>query len=233
MSAPKALRGRYDSLNNSALTRGELGRYLVTFIDNHDNVDQGDYKRRFGAGAPEEQIIAGIGYLLTAIGAGCIYYGTEQGFSGEGNGDRHIRECMFDLANAGRNFLNPACRIYTEIAKIAAQFRTNPELRFGRIYFRQISGDGSHFGDPQGNPCTLAFSRILAGSEIVILYNTSTTAQRNDSVIVDSTIQSGRDNLTVRYSSAGKTGTAIPLHNGPFGTAVTLTLDPMEFVILR
>jgi alpha-amylase len=233
MSAPKALRDRYGALNNSALTRGELGRYLVTFIDNHDNVDQGDYKRRFGAGAPEEQVIAGIGYLLTAIGAGCIYYGTEQGFSGEGNGDVHIRECMFDLANAGQNFLNPACRIYTEIAKIATQFRTNPELRFGRIYFRQISGDGTHFGDPQGNPCTLAFSRILAGSEIVISYNTSTTAQRNDSVIVDSTIQSGRGNLTVLYSSAGKTGATIPLNNGPFGTAVTLALDPMEFVILK
>lgn len=36
MSAPKALRDRYDAPNNSALTRGELCGYLVTFIDNHD-----------------------------------------------------------------------------------------------------------------------------------------------------------------------------------------------------
>jgi glycosidase len=233
MSAPKVLRDRYDALNNSALTRGELGRYLVTFIDNHDNVDQGDDKRRFGAGAPDEQVIAGIGYLLTAIGAGCIYYGTEQGFSGAGKGDVHIRECMFDLGNAGLNFLNRGCRVYTEIAKIAAEFRTNPELRFGRIYFRQISGDHSHFGDAQGNPCTLAFSRILAGSEVLIAYNTSTTDKRGDSVLVDSTIQSGRPNLTVLYSSAGKTGAKIPLNSGPFGTAVTLALNPMEFVILK
>ncbi|HEY4052027.1 MAG TPA: alpha-amylase family glycosyl hydrolase [Acidobacteriaceae bacterium] len=221
-----------DALNNGALTRGELGRFLVTFIDNHDNVDQNGHKRRFGADAPEEQVIAGIGYLLTAIGTACIYYGTEQGFSGQGNGDIFIRECMFDLGNAGRTFLNPSCRIYTEIAKIAVQFNANPELRFGRIYFRQISGDGTHFGDPQGNPCTLAFSRILAGFEVLIAYNTSTTAPRNDWVIIDASIQ-GRGNVTVLYSSAGKTGATVPVHTGSFGAAVQLALGPMEFVILK
>jgi glycosidase len=233
MTAPAALRARYDALNNAALTRGELGRYLVTFIDNHDNVDQGDHKRRFGAGAPEEQIIAGIGYLLTAIGTACIYYGTEQGFSGQGNGDIFIRECMFDVANAGGTFLNPSCRIYSEIALIAAQFHGNPELRFGRIYFREISGNGTDFGYPVGNPCTLAYSRILAGSEILIAYNTSTTDARNDSVIVDGSIQGSRANLTVLYSSAGKTGRVVPIQRGSFGVAVRLALDPMEFVILK
>jgi glycosidase len=233
LSTPASLKARYDALNNGALTRGELGRFLVTFVDNHDNVDQNGYKRRFGADAPEDQIIAGIGYLLTAIGTPCIYYGTEQGFSGQGNGDFFIRECMFDLANAGTNFLNPSCRIYTEIAKIAAQFRASPELRFGRIYCRQISGDGINFGDPQGNPCTLAFSRLLAGSEVLIAYNTSTAAARSDWVIVDASIQSSRGDLTVLYSSAGKTGNTIPIRTGSFGAAVQLALDPMEFVILK
>ena len=40
-----------------ALSRGELGRYLVTFLDNHDQVGQ-DYKRRFAADSPDEQVIA-------------------------------------------------------------------------------------------------------------------------------------------------------------------------------
>lgn len=232
MTAPQSLKARYDALNDGALTRGELGRFLVTFVDNHDNVDQNGYKRRFGAGAPDAQIIAGIGYLLTAIGTACIYYGTEQGFSGEGSGDLFIRECMFDLTKAAQTVLNPACKIYTEIAKIAAQFRANTELRFGRIYFRQISGNGIDFGDVQGHPCTLAFSRLLAGSEVLIAYNTSTTVGRNDWVIVDASIQSGRGGLNVLYSSAGKKG-IVPVLTGSFGAAVRLDLDPMEFVILK
>jgi alpha-amylase len=233
MGTPADLRARYDALNNGALTRGELGRYLVTFIDNHDNVDQGTTKRRYGAGAPDAQIIAGIGYLLTAIGTACIYYGTEQGFSGEGNGDFYIRECMFDLTNASSTLLNRQCHIYLEIAKIAAQFRQNPELRFGRIYFRQISGDGANFGYPQGNPCTLAWSRILAGSEVLIAYNTSTTDSRTDWVLVDAFIQSGRSDLSILYSSAGNTGAKAALHTGSFGTAVQLSLAPMEFATLK
>jgi hypothetical protein len=106
-------------------------------------------------------------------------------------------------------------------------------LRFGRIYFREISGNGTEFGYPGGNPCTLAYSRLLAGSEILIAYNTSTTDARNDFVIVDGSIQAGRANLNVLYSSAGKTGRVVPIQPGSFGAAVQLALDPMEFVILK
>ena len=232
MSNPAALMARYDALNNGALTRGELGRYLVTFLDNHDAVGQ-DPKRRFGSGAPDDQIIAGIGYLLTAIGTPCLYYGTEVGFSGEGTNDALIRECMFDLDHPGATLMNPSCRIYKEIAKIAAQFRKNPELRFGRIYFRQISGDGAHFGYAEGQPCTLAFSRLLAGSEVLIAYNTSTSVARQDHVLVDSTIQSGRGQMEILYSNAGATGKRIPIVEGPAGSSVQIPLQPMEFVILR
>jgi alpha-amylase len=232
MTNPAALKARYDALNNGALTRGELGRYLVTFVDNHDAVGQSP-KRRFGSSAPDEQIIAGIGYLLTAIGTACLYYGTEQGFSGSGDSDALIRECIFDLDDPGKTQLNPNCRIYQEIAKIAAQFRALPELRFGRIYFRQISGEGMHFGFAQGQPCTLAFSRLLAGSEVLIAYNTSTSESRNDHILVDAGIQSGRQTMKVLYSSAENTGSLIPINKGPAGSSVQLQLQPMEFTILQ
>lgn len=201
-AAPAALKARYDALNDGALTRGELGRYLVTFLDNHDGVGL-DPKRRFGAGAPDDQIIAGVGYLLTAIGTPCLYYGTEQGFDGVGSEDALIREAMFDLNDAGATRLNPQCRIYREIAKIAAQFRACPELRFGRIYFREISGNGEDFGAPLGQPCTLAFSRLLAGSEVLVVYNTSSTDNRSDFVIVDRNIQAGRAAMQVLYRTGG------------------------------
>ena len=233
LAPPAALRARYDALNNGALTRGELGRYLVTFIDNHDGVGQSPIKHRFGAGAPDEQIIAAIGYLLAAIGTPCLYYGTEQGFAGAGDSDALIRESMFDLDVPGATRLNPECRIYREIAAIAAQFRAVPELRFGRIYFRDISGDGVSFGPAQAHPCTLAFSRLLAGSEVLVAYNTSTTNQRDDHVVVDNDIQSGRAAMQVLYSSAGQIGRKIAIDRGLVGCSVQLQLGPMEFVILR
>ncbi|HEY3593650.1 MAG TPA: hypothetical protein VGL13_07245 [Polyangiaceae bacterium] len=39
--------------------------------------------------------------------------------------------------------------------------RANAPLRFGRMYFREISGDGQSFRLPLGTAYTLAFSRLL------------------------------------------------------------------------
>jgi glycosidase len=149
-TGPETLFNRLEAQRLRALNRGEIGRYLVTFLDNHDGFWQP--AGRFGAGAPQEQIIGGIGYLLCALGTPCIYYGTEQGFEGSG-GDNEIREAMFDK-NSQQSLLNTECNIYKEIAKIAGIMRTREPLRFGRMYFRQISGDGLHFGFPFGNAYT-------------------------------------------------------------------------------
>jgi len=46
--SPRDIINRYEALRDHALNRGELGRYFVTFVDNHDQVGQ-DPKRRFGA----------------------------------------------------------------------------------------------------------------------------------------------------------------------------------------
>ncbi len=229
--SPLALFERYERQRNRALSRGELGRYLVTFLDNHDQIGS-DPKRRFAAEAPDQQVIAGIGYLLCALGTPCIYYGTEQGLGGKGNGDEFIREPLFDLADPTRNFLNPACTIYQKIAELTAIYRQQPALRFGRMYFREISGNGFDFGLPQGQPCTLAFSRLLGGEEILVAYNTSSIEKRQDYVIIDSNIHQKNGKLTYLY---GKTGTVSVLeHRDPGNAAlfVQLELEPLDFVIL-
>lgn len=61
--------------------------------------------------------------LLCALGAPCIYYGTEQGFSGEGPSDEYIREAMFDLDDPGRDALNREAAIYKGIAALAKALR--------------------------------------------------------------------------------------------------------------
>jgi len=232
LTPPVNLINRYENLRNHALSRGELGRYLVTFLDNHDQIGQ-DPKQRFAAGAPDKQVIAGIGYLLCAIGTACIYYGTEQGFAGQGSDDRYIREPLFDLANNGVSYLNPDCTIYQEIARLAEIFHRTDALHFGRMYFREISGNGRDFGPPQEQPCTLAFSRILAYQEVLVAYNTSTTEQRNDYVIVDSTLHTKGSTLQFLYGSDG----TIPIQSHPDpgnpSLFVQLTLEPMQFVILQ
>src|SRR5207249_5647548 len=136
-AGPETLFNRLEAQRERALNRGEIGRYLVTFVDNHDSFWQPS--GRIAAGAPDEQVIAAIGYLLCALGTPCIYYGMEQGFEGHGS-DNAIREAMFDTSTPVVNLLNTGCRIYKEIAKIAGVTQATVPLRYGRMYFRQISG---------------------------------------------------------------------------------------------
>jgi glycosidase len=222
---PRILFDRLEAQRQRALNRGEIGRYLVNFVDNHDSFWQP--AGRFGNGAPDEQVIAAIGYLLCALGTPCIYYGTEQGFSGHG-GDNQMREAMFAKATPGRNLMNTDCTIYKEIAKIAEVMRANEPLRFGRMYFRQISGNGVDFGFPFGTTYTLAFSRILYPEEVLVAYNVSGSA-RSDSVVVDASLRA--DGSTMRFLYGG-TGT-VPVRTAPNGTRfVELDLKAREFVIL-
>jgi hypothetical protein len=188
-----------------------------------------------GAGAPDEQIIAAIRYLLCSLGTPCIYYGTEQGFEGKG-GDNDIREAMFDKNTPRRNLLNSDCVIYKEIDKIAQVMRTTEPLRFGRMYFRQISGNGpasppnsTDFGFPYGNTYTLAFSRILYGREVLVAYNVSSQA-RHDCVIVDASIHKAGDMMNFLYGNTG----AGAVQAAPGGALyVRLDLGPHQFVILE
>lgn len=154
-NGPQGLINRWLAQRDRALNRGESGRYLVTFFDNHDSFWQPT--GRFANGASDDQVIAAVGYILCALGTPCIYYATEQGFSGHG-GDAEMREAMFDSATQ-TSLLNTNCYIYQQIALIAAVMRSEEALRFGRMYFREISGDRLHFGLPYGSDYTLSTLR--------------------------------------------------------------------------
>jgi Alpha amylase, catalytic domain len=225
LKGPQTLFNRLEAQRLRALNRGEIGRYLVRFIDNHDSFWQPS--GRFANGAPDQQVIGAIGFLLCGLGTACMYYGTEQGFSGQG-GDNQMREAMFDKALPGRNLLNTSCRIYQEIAKIAQVMRNNEPLRFGRMYYRQISGDGQHFGFPFGTDYTLAFSRLLYGQEVLVAYNISNQL-RNDFVTVDSTLRADGSRMRFLYGGAGTTAVGTAADRSRF---VRLNLPAFGFAIL-
>jgi hypothetical protein len=143
-------------------------------------------------------------------------------------GDNEMREAMFDRVPGGESRLNRQCAIYTEIAKIADVMRTHEPLRFGRMYYRQISGDGEHFGFPFGSTYTLAFSRLLYPQEILVAYNVAAQA-RHDSVIVDATLHPDASQMTFLYGNKG----SVPVHTAASGARfVKLELEPHQFVIL-
>ncbi|MBE7169221.1 MAG: alpha-amylase [Williamsia sp.] len=225
IKGPQTLFNRLEAQRDRALNRGEIGRYLVTFVDNHDTFWQP--AGRFGAAATDAQIIAAIGFLLCSLGTPCIYYGTEQGFKGKGE-DNAVREALFDKA-ANRSLLNTHCTIYQEIAKIAGVMRASAPLRFGRMYYRQISGDGIHFGLPYGHDYTLAFSRVLYGREVLVAYNVS-SGKRSDFVVVDATLHKAGDQLHFLY---GKTGSVSVQQSAGGALCVKLELAANGFVVLE
>ena len=226
LAGPETLFNRLKAQQQRALNHGEIGRFLITFCDNHDSFWQPS--GRIANGAPDEQVIAAIGYLLCTMGTTCIYYGTEQGFGGHG-GDEQMREGMFDKDKPGRNLLNPNCNIYQEISKIAQVVKQNHALQFGRMYFREISSDGEHFGLPFGTSYTLAFSRFLYGNEVLVAYNVS-GQNRNDAVIVDGTLHNDGDRMSFLYGEQG----TIDVRTAPNGSRfVRLDLAPRQFVILK
>lgn len=185
---PWHLRDRYDRFRTLYADHGAAGQYFVTFLDNHDQMARA-YRRFMHRNPFPRQAVLAMGYLLTSQGVPCLYYGTEQGFDGGGDSDRYVRECMFGgrwgaFETTGRHFFKLRHAIYRGIAEIAGVRAREAALRYGRQYFREISGNGVDFGHPIDGNCTLAFSRILDTTEIVVALNLS-GSPRNDYVTLD------------------------------------------------
>ncbi len=230
--SPGKLIERYDALQKNALNRGEDGEFLVTFLDNHDQVGQ-DMKHRFGYDAEPPQIIAGVAFLLCALGAPCIYYGTEQGLDGCGKDDHYVRECTFNPDDKNTKVLNPQLSIYKAISSIA-QFRNqSKDLRFGRMVMREISTDGIHFKLPDCEICSLAFSRILYDKEVLFVFNSSSSTVKQEYVLVDCQLNKTRKWMEPVYG--GKSNVDIQHSEDPANPVcyIHLYLKPMQLVILK
>jgi glycosidase len=192
-ASPAFLRARYEAFHQVYADHGEAGRYFVTFVDNHDQMAR-PYRRFMHDNPFPRQAILAIGYLLTSQGVPCLYYGTEQGLNGGGPDDSYVRECMFGsnwgaFGTAGRQCFNTQHEIYRGIQAIAAIRRQQPALRYGRQYFREISGNGIAFGHPLDGQCTLAYSRILDTEELLVAMNL-TDRTRTDCITVDRRLSS-------------------------------------------
>lgn len=167
------LRERYEHFRQHYRDQGEAAGYYVTFVDNHDQMHR-PYRRFMTDVKNPELGVQAIAYLMTNLGMPCIYSGTEQGFDGAGDSDHFIREAMFGgkwgaFDTTGMHFFNEDHPIYKGIARVAKIRASEPALRYGRQYFRDVSGNGTDFGPSQQG--FLAFSRVLDTEEVLMVFN--------------------------------------------------------------
>ena len=226
LASPEKLIDRYESLRKSASNRGEYGEFLVTFLDNHDQVGQST-KHRFGNGALPEQIIGGVSFLLCALGTPCLYYGTEQGFDGSAEGDWGVREAMFSLDDTSRNVLDKSSTIYKGISKVAQFRKESACLKFGRMYICKVSTDGIYFHFPNCKECLLAFSRVLYDEEMIMAYNISPTETHEEYVTVG---KKRRGDFKFIHGGTGKI--VVETDADETNHFIRLNLKPMQFVML-
>jgi glycosidase len=176
-------------------SHGDATRYFVTFLDNHDVKERIRYVDPADPTKFDDQVTLGLACLYSLPGIPCLYYGTEQALSGSGS-DPAVREALW----GGPGF-SQASVYYQHISQIAAVRRETPALRYGRFYFRPISGDQQHFGVSTFLNGALAFSRILMDQEIVIVANTDTVNAVALHVIVDGTLNNPGDQFRILYSN--------------------------------
>ncbi len=223
-------------------SHGDATRFFVTFLDNHDMKERIRYVDPTDATRFDDQVTLGLASLFCLPGIPCVYYGTEQGLHGAGT-DPAVREALWGGPGFGTTDT-----YYEDVAAIAAIRKQSPALRYGRFYFRPISGDGKKFGVSTFLNGTLAFSRILMDQEILVVANTDTVNPITVNVIVDLTLHVAGDALRVLYSNKtnpAAVGNVVQLASGSVVVAETdgstgigplncvqITLQPMEVQII-
>ena len=79
-----------------------------------------------------------VACLFALQGIPCLYYGTEQGLHGGGNSPEAVREALWGKPNA----FDRDHPFYQAVRQVSAMRENQPALRYGRQYFRPISGNG-------------------------------------------------------------------------------------------
>lgn len=186
-------------------SHGEAGRYFVSFVDNHDQ-----HERIKHPLTPEEQVTLGITLLLSLQGIPCLYYGTEQLLQGtvdaNGNPDLNSNESVREALWGKPNAFSTTTPMFQTIQRLLRVRQTEPALRYGRLYFREVSGNGSDFGQSFGTGGIVAYSRILGDHEVLIAANTGAT-QFTGKILVDRDLNATAQNMVQAYASKGGEGT--------------------------
>ena len=173
---------------------------VVTMFDDHDMVSQdGELKQRFSAEESSQSLLLNCLFLnVFTSGIPCIYYGTEQGFDGNGPSDKYIRENMFGkkfgaFRTQNRHFFDENNNIYIELSKILAIRKNHIALIHGRQFLREISNktDIFHYPKKMGDErisSVVAWSKIFNDEEFILAINTDVNKSKEIYVKIDQNI---------------------------------------------
>ncbi len=155
---------------------------LPTFLGNHDMGRFGHFVLEANPGISDAELLdrvtLGHALMMFSRGVPTIYYGDEQGFTGDG-GYADSREDMFasqvasyndnrlvgTRATTATDSFRTDGPLYRRIAEMARFRAGHPALRSGRQLVRAQSD----------KPGLLAFSRLADGAEYLVVYNTGVT----------------------------------------------------------
>ncbi len=245
--APSEVVGMYEyrrqAEHNILSTHGDASNFFVTFLDNHDQTHRFYYCPAGNPDQYDDQVTLALACLFSLQGIPCVYYGTEQGLHGSGNAPEAVREALWGKPDA----FDTGSKFYAAIKEIASVRAGQPALRYGRQYFRPLSGDHTVFSISTLAPGVLAFSRLLSDQEVIIVANTSTQDTISLAIIVDGTINTIGAPYQVLYSNKSNYTPPGPVTqsseevvvyevDGTVGQGpvkfITVTLQPMEVQIL-
>jgi glycosidase len=228
---PQALVNMYASRKqvekNIVSSHGEATRFFVTFLDNHDTKQRFYFVNPTNPTALNDQLTAAVACLFCLQGIPCLYYGTEQQLhGGDGTNDELVREALWGKTPNPPSPFDQSNSFYTAIRAIAQVRATQPALRYGRQYFRPISGNGATFGVSNFFPGVVAFSRILNDEELVVLVNVANSAVDNLFVIVDSRLHPAGTKFTVAFGN--QSGASEPDAVTKLGVGGTLVIHEVD-----
>lgn len=158
----------------------ETARRLPTFTGNHDMGRIGHLILKALPEISDAELLdrSALAHAMVLLGRGVpvIYYGDEQGFTGDGD-DRRARQDMFDtqvpsyaddrrVGSAAGPF-DQSADMYRRIAEMTRVRAADRRLRHGRVAIRIADQ----------TPGVLAISRLDDTGETVVVFNTSTEAR--------------------------------------------------------
>lgn len=215
-------------------SHGNAGSYFVTFLDNHDMKNRFYYFDPSQPGRFDPQVSMAVGCLFTLQGVPCLYYGTEQGMRGSGDSDAYVREALWGKPGA----FDTGHEFFKAVRAISAVRAGHASLRYGRQYFREVSGNGHDFGLSTTSPGIIAYARILNDEETLVAANTSIQKPWKGFVNVDYSLNATGTGWDIIYSNFGPDAEkpdAVSELNTARGTmrALPVSLKPMEIQILK
>jgi glycosidase len=197
---PQIFERRKQVEDNLISSHGEAGQYFVTFLDNHDQA------QRFNQPSTRpEQVTMGLALLFCLQGIPAIYYGTEQAFQGTlDKNDLHPEQSVREAFWGKPNAFDRQSFFFSHLKTLSRLRDEQSALRFGRLYFRQVSANGRDFGHSSGKGGLVAFSRVVSDLEVLVVANTNLNTAFDGLVLQDPDLNRPPRRMLVAYSNLGE-----------------------------